>query len=367
MKNQSLNSKPILCNDLPHKALPAVGRPSVTTIKILDLPSSGIKNPRVLKEKGQIHVVCDVGGDGIPSKHRRQHIPITVLSGIDIKSRKHAADLRGYRPQGQSTLFRPAQAKLTHQFPKGKGKGRKIGGTIFDTDNRYLFHDTAFPWRTTGKINTVGKWGSGTTIGPRLVLTASHVVDWTDKGASWLSFTPGYYDGSGPWGTYYASRVIFWEKAPSSLSDKETAFDYVVLVMEDRVGDIVGYPGYREYDNSWNDGSYWQYIGYPGELSSGERPAFQDNCIVERTKKKKLDGHAAFVMGHFNEFTPGQSGGALWGWWDGEDWPRVVGVGSTIGSTAVRSKSSSDSGNDNEYGGGEALAELISYARSTYP
>lgn len=28
------------------------------------------------------------------------------------------------------------------------------GGTIFDTDDRYLFDDTSFPWRTTGKVRT---------------------------------------------------------------------------------------------------------------------------------------------------------------------------------------------------------------------
>ena len=48
-----------------------------------------------------------------------------------------------------------------------------------------------------------------------------------------------------------------------------------------------------------------------------------------------MGGNDALVLGHFNEFTPGQSGGAVWGWWDGEPWPRVIGVGSTVGSTAV--------------------------------
>ncbi len=84
--------------------------------------------------------------------------------------------------------------------------------------------------------------------------------------SSWLTFTPGYFDGSGPWGEIAATQVIFWEKAPGKLTDEQTAFDYVVLVMEERIGDVVGYPGYRTYDDDWNGGAYWQYIGYPGEL-----------------------------------------------------------------------------------------------------
>jgi hypothetical protein len=69
--------------------------------------------------------------------------------------------------------------------------------------------------------------------------------------------------------------VIYWIQAPGQLSDDQTAFDYAVLIMEERIGEVVGYPGYRAYNDSWNGGDYWQYIGYPGELSNGERPACQ--------------------------------------------------------------------------------------------
>src|SRR5262249_2183052 len=158
-----------------------------------------------------------------------------------------------------------------------------------------------------------------------------------------------------PWGEFAATQVIYWEQAAGLLSDEQTAFDYVVLVMEERVGDIVGYPGYRTYDDDWNGGSYWQYIGYPGELSSGERPASQGGGVVYSVDDESLSGQTGYVMGHFNDFTPGQSGGAVWGWWEGEAWPRVVGVGSTIGSTSVQQPTGSTIG-DNEYGGGPALS-----------
>jgi hypothetical protein len=59
---------------------------------------------------------------------------------------------------------------------------------------------------------------------------------------AWLTFTPGYFDGSGPWGEIAATRVIYWEQAPGSLTDQQTAFDYVVLVMDQPIGDVVGTP-----------------------------------------------------------------------------------------------------------------------------
>ena len=72
-------------------------------------------------------------------------------------------------------------------------------------------------------------------------------------------------------------------------------------------------------------------------------------------------------MGHFKDVTPGQSGGPAWGWWDGEPWPRVVGVGSTIGDTVVKSAGTTTTASDNEYGGGPALSALIAWARQNHP
>jgi len=79
-----------------------------------------------------------------------------------------------------------------------------------------------------------------------------------------------------------------------------------------------------------------------------------------------VNGNDGSVLGHFNEFTPGQSGGPAWGWWGDEPWPRVVGVGSTIGSTAVEQPTGSTIG-DNEYGAGPALTSIISWARANRP
>ena len=344
-------------------------KPEDATITLLDVPLRGVRGTRVIHEEGRLRVVATVDGRGLRRRRRHETIPVIGLSAKDIDRELVSREINGHRPAGVPTTFKPRSARRTHKLPPEKGKELDLGGTIFGSDDRYLFNDRSFPWRTTGKVTTVGKWGSGTTIGPRLVLTASHVVNWTggdDGGVAWLNFTPGYFDGGGPWGDFAATHVIYWLQAPGQLSDQQTAFDYAVLVMEDRVGEIVGYPGFRTYDDDWNGGSFWQYIGYPGEISSGERPAFQGAGIVSSVQDESFSGQTGYVLGHFNEFTPGQSGGSVWGWWGDEPWPRVVGVGSTIGSTAVQAPTGSTIG-DNEYGGGPALSALISWARSNFP
>ena len=266
---------------------------------------------------------------------------------------------------GIFSSFQPRPAPPTDFLPVDKTNATDKGGSIFGTDDRRLFQDTNYPWGTTGKFRKQGGWCSGTMVGPRHVLTASHCPTWNSDGTiGWATFTPGYFDGSGYVGEINIVRFVFWEKAPPFLTDQESAFDYVIGILDQDLTNNVGYVGYRTYDDHWNDGAYWEYIGYPSELSSGERPAYQGSCKISSKNDFSLSGQTGSLLGHFNEFTPGQSGGAAWGWWANEVFPRVVGVGSTIGDTVVKTTQNQDT--DNEYGGGPALSALISYARDNW-
>src|SRR5437667_300728 len=140
-------------------------------------------------------------------------------------------------------------------------KGRRRGETtsVFSPDERYTFSDTSFPWCTCGLVETGGGNGSGVMIGPRHLMTASHVINWgAGNTAGWLKFTPLYFDGSAPFGFAYGTRVYWYLKADSDgdgiIGSTETAFDYVVVVLDSRLGDITGWMGSRGYDTDWNDG-----------------------------------------------------------------------------------------------------------------
>jgi V8-like Glu-specific endopeptidase len=157
---------------------------------------------------------------------------------------------------------------------------RRVATTIFGTDNRRAFQDTAYPWSTVGLVQTNRGSGSGVMIGPRHLLTVSHVIDWTAPAgfaADWVRFTPSFFDGGAPFGESYGVH-IFWyvqEDGDGFISGNEGNFDYVVVVLDRRLGETTGWMGARGYDDDWDDLDAWSHMGYPSDLNSGQRPTWQ--------------------------------------------------------------------------------------------
>jgi V8-like Glu-specific endopeptidase len=280
--------------------------------------------------------------------------------------------MEGYRPPHLAVEFLPARVPLKLRErarppfdfdPDREGRGRPLCVTA--PDDRKLYEDFRFPWRTMGRVQTPVGTSSGCTIGPRHLLTSAHGIQWLpDRTTGWVRFEPAYYRNPGPYGTAFATRVIYWlRNVPAKgISLHEQAFDYVVCVLDWRIGDVVGYPGATTYSSTWNGGEFWQTMGYPDDLAGAERPAFQNKTAILNHHPETTKGQTGLRLDHLMDVTIGHSGGPVWGWFADEPWPRVVAVQSAEANCPITSDTQF-----NAAGGGPALTALITYARSAYP
>jgi V8-like Glu-specific endopeptidase len=178
-----------------------------------------------------------------------------------------------YAPTMDKKLVRPKFFDPTRKLKKGEYRVT----TIFPPDQRRVFSDTSFPWCTVGRVDLGGGFGSGTLVGPRHLLCASHMMTWNpDNTVNQVTFTPSYFDGNGPFGN---SGIIHWyayqKVVGPNISGSQIAQDYVLLVLSNRLGDICGWMGTRGYSDSWNGLAVWSHIGYPGDLHGGTDRRFK--------------------------------------------------------------------------------------------
>lgn len=233
-------------------------------------------------------------------------------------------------------------------------KGMSAVTTIFAPDDRRVFSDTSFPWCTVGRVDTGGGgWGSGALVGPRHLLCASHMMVWNpDNTVNQVTFTPSYFDGNGPFGN---SGIVHWyayrKVVGPFISNDDIAEDYVVLVLDQRLGDICGWMGTRGYDSAWNGLAVWDHIGYPSDLAGGARPTFQNDIPIDSTSGSSSDED----LWHHGDVIPGQSGGPFFAWFGSEPWPRACGV------------QSGQNASTNSAGGGSYISSLVIQALNDFP
>jgi V8-like Glu-specific endopeptidase len=222
--------------------------------------------------------------------------------------------------------------------------------TIFPPDGRVAYYDTRYPWGCLCRVQTAQGSGSGVLIGPRHVLTASHVVDWT-PGWVTVAVLQQYLtarDTANAVYAYASTRI-----GPGSISDSDSDEDYAVLVLDKRLGDTYGWFGSRTYDSAWDDEtSAWRNLGYPADRGwAGTTPVYQRDFFLNELGADY--GSARLIRSDTFDNWPGQSGGPVFGFWD--DGPYVVGVVSGQGSDY------------NYISGGSLLPSLVSRARSDMP
>jgi V8-like Glu-specific endopeptidase len=330
----------------------------------MNLDAAAARSARLVRSKGRVDVVAKVSSFGkrvFPPKVRAVDSKRARIVEFDEPEgfRPKHLDFKPIPPKLPKALEQPNRIRRLDLRPKGQ---MGLPSNVFSPDDRYTFSDTSFPWSTCGRVDTAAGWGSGVMIGPRHMMTASHVVNWgPGNTAGWLKFTPLLFDGDEPFGHAWATRIYWWLQANGGdgINADECAFDYVVCVLDRRMGDTTGWMGSRSYSTSWNGGNYWGHIGYPSDLSSGQRPAFIGYQAMNSTFTRTVGGRDSFGIRHQIDVIPGQSGGPYFGFWSGEPWPRIV-------SSQSAHQWGGPTG-PNTCGGGDPLPELINHARAVEP
>ena len=251
---------------------------------------------------------------------------------------------------GSTFVKRPRLVRPQQPFRLRHGDLEYNPTTIFDPDGRGPYSDTNYPWRCLCRVQTPTGAGSGVIIGPRHVLTASHVIDWTPGWATINVFQQNAtsLDFANATNVYASTQI-----GPGPIGDSDSDEDYAVLVVDKRLGDIYGWYGTRTYDSSWDDEvSVWCNIGYPNDRGwNSLTPIFQTNFFLNELGADF--GSARLIRSQTFDNWPGQSGGPVFGIWN--DGPYVVGVVSGEGSDY------------NYISGGSLLDSLVSRARSDFP
>lgn len=259
------------------------------------------------------------------------------------------------RTLDDTTSARPRGGGSGHDVPVPSQRRRPGPVPVPDVDE--------LPWTAVGRVDVPGGWASGVLVGPRHLLTASHVVAWEAAvrdgdprrrvDAGWLRFTPAARGRRAPYGSAAGLRVLApLAVVPPTIEAHEERYDYAVCVLDDRIGERAGWLDVRPYEERWDRESLWTLAGYRGGDARSAEPV-----AVPRLALLGHEGHSddSQVVYHDALAGVGMSGGPLLARWPGAAHPSVVGVQSWSNQFL--------SGGC----GGHKLVELVERARTAYP
>lgn len=297
------------------------------------------------------------GPVGLPGRTALRRAPEEILAEVDPD-----VDFRGYRPDWSDQLYIPRLLPTPTKPSLRRLDGRSWvrPESVFPPENRTEFMDSSYPWGAIGRVDASdGFYGTGCLVGPRLMVTAGHVVPWGDVAAgSWsMRFVPAFYNGQSLHGAGVESWVS--DVQGFNTSGSVTGYDWAVCRLYDPLGDWLGYLGYNGWSSSWEGQGIWTNVGYQGDLSSGRRPTYQSGIPVFDTDS---DSNGGLELEHRGDTFGGNSGGPFFALW-GSD-PRVVGVHSGYEVDALVIPPFSEAGN--VAASGEGFTNLLAWARTTW-
>jgi V8-like Glu-specific endopeptidase len=217
----------------------------------------------------------------------------------------------GYRPPWVDMEFMP------RLVPFRSPVGPNLESHVFLEPRAQEADNLSYPWRTNGLVFANGvPVGSGTLVGPNLMLTASHIAPWDSSPWS-MEFVPGFRSGTRPpFGSSFVSEFRGY-RVPAG---EATGYDYIVCRLFRPLGQAIGWMGSVSFGNE--DDYYrrrYNSTGYPD--SFGNRPAVQFDMAIADIDNDSPGLELEFPLGI--PLGPGWSGGALWLPNEG---PRVAGT-----------------------------------------
>ncbi len=292
----------------------------------------------------------DTRGTAVPADLARPRVERRALNSKIIAGLRGPLEIAPHVPSFMGLHPEPKRFRLSPRAVLRRRDGRKVNPLyVFPPDGRYSYHDHHYPWCCFGRIECGTHIGSGVLIGPRHVLTASHILDWN---APWAVFKANFH-GSHQHGIANTWCVWYYEKIGPGGGSIDR--DYVVCVLDQVLGtaDKFGCLGAKTYVDDYDDEPYWRSLGYEEDFASATLPSYQSGISLE-----EIDGGNAKAMStRDGDFTHGHSGGPVFAWWDGL--PYVIGVASA--------EAEDNDGLLNIVSGGVAMVRLIKDAREQTP
>lgn len=121
---------------------------------------------------------------------KRPSITRAELRRNPLRMAGYVPDHLPFHPFPDTLEDRPRRPKFFESNPGRLRRGVMQATTVSAPDDRSVFSDTSYPWGTVGRVDSGGAQGSGTMVGPRHLLTASHMIVWNSDGtAGWLTFS----------------------------------------------------------------------------------------------------------------------------------------------------------------------------------
>jgi V8-like Glu-specific endopeptidase len=269
--------------------------------------------------------------------------------------------LAGHRPSWEAASISPRPHKRD-LFNAGQVRYRGHPVTpheMIGNDDRQFYSDNRYPWGCVCRIMRNGQFsGSGMIVGPRHVLTASHVVPWGNINCS----VEVNRDGGNLRASTRVERAIAFTKVKADsnfvVQYDEMDEDYAVLITAERIGDRFGWLGTRSYDNAWDGRRYWYNVAYTSDRSDTTRPLWQSQKYLDELPG---DYGPARAMSTDADTWFGMSGSPMFSYWAGGNSP-----GWSVVSVVSSGMDWPIFGPSNYCAGGSYLTRLVNESRRRY-